>query len=62
MAGLHFEQFANAWRTAVMYGVQGGIDVVRVGAHRVGIGLRLETTTNSDAGYTAIGIGLVYRQ
>jgi hypothetical protein len=60
--GLHLELLDDAWRAALMYGVQGGLDIIQRGAHRLGLGLRFETTTQSDLRYTALGLGLVYRR
>jgi hypothetical protein len=65
LLGLHLEQLADtstSWRTAPMFGFQGGFDIFRRGAHRVSIGARFESTAKSDLGYLAIGVGLVYRQ
>lgn len=63
--GLHLDHIAAAttqWRTSALYGLQIGMDLSRFGTHRIGIGLRWDTTTRSATEYSSLSLGLVYRR
>lgn len=63
--GLHLDHIAAAttqWRAGTLYGLQGGIDLATFGTHRIGIGLRWDTTTRSATEYSSLSLGLVYRR
>lgn len=59
--GLHVGRLTDTttrWRTSALYGLQGGLDIVR----GIGVALRWESTTRSAAEYYSLSIGLVYRR
>ena len=60
--GVHGEELAAGWKTAPLYGVQGGFDLVRHGRHRIGVSARWEATTRASFEYGALSIGVTYRQ
>lgn len=65
IVGLHLEVVtatATRLRMGLLYGIQGGVDVARFGPHRLGIGVRWDTTTRSSTDYSSLSLGLVYRR
>lgn len=63
--GLHLDHLAAAttqWRASALYGLHAGFDVATFGTHRIGIGLRWETTTRSATEYSSLSLGVVYRR
>jgi zinc protease len=63
--GAHLEHGAGGatgWRSALLYGVHLGIDIIRHRTHRVAIAGQLEETTLASFGYQQLSIGLVYRR
>lgn len=67
MVGYHFERrggatASRAWRSAPAYAVQGGLDVIRHGPHRLGLSIRWESTTHADLSYRVLSLGVVYRR
>jgi zinc protease len=65
LLGLHLDVVSattTQLRAGILYGVQAGIDVARLGTHRIGIGVRWATTTRSSTDYSSLSLGLVYRQ
>lgn len=59
--GVHGEELAAGWKPAALYGIQGGLDLIRHHGHRVGVSARWEATISSFD-YSALSIGLAYRQ
>jgi hypothetical protein len=62
LAGLHLEHSPDGWGAAPMLGVHGGVDLVVRGANRFGISLCYEGTAMSSLDYSALSLGLVWRQ
>jgi zinc protease len=62
MVGLHEERSSGMWRTALAYGFNAGVDLIRVAAHRVGLSVHVENTTQASFTYTVFSLGLVYRR
>jgi zinc protease len=66
LGGIQFQRVSTEmtqWHRALVYGVQGGYDLVRHRTHRIAIALRWERTLESSAyKYSAASIGLMYRQ
>jgi zinc protease len=64
--GMHNERVSGEmteWHHGWMYGLQGGYDIVRHRTHRVGLAARWERTMESaSSDYSALSIGLSYRQ
>jgi len=67
MLGMHFEHFggetmSTAWRSEPIYGLEGGIDLVRHRLHRVGVSLRWEAAPQGSFSYSSFSVGLAYRR
>jgi hypothetical protein len=66
LLGMHLERFGgamtSAWRTSLMYGAEGGYDLIRHRDHRVGFTVRYDTTSQGSFSYSSIAIGLAYRR
>jgi hypothetical protein len=71
LLGLHLDRLnatqrftatTTQWRARALGGIQAGIDVARFGTHRIGIGVRWDTTTRSATEYFSLSLGLVYRR
>jgi hypothetical protein len=66
VVGLHLDHYADgasaiAWRTGLGAGLEGGVDVVKLGLHRLGLWTRVEGTLASASGYAAVTFGAGYR-
>jgi zinc protease len=64
LLGMHLEREMQ-WESHLVYGLQVGYDVIRHRLHRIGIAARWERSLGSESSsydYSAISIGLSYRQ
>jgi hypothetical protein len=43
-------------------GLTGGVDILRLGPHRLGLGVHINGSLASDSGYASAALGLVYRR
>jgi zinc protease len=65
--GAHLDHYADAfsaveWKTAIGIGLEGGVDLVKIGVNRLGIWLRIDGTLASSSGYDAVMVGAGYRR
>ncbi|MES1157682.1 MAG: hypothetical protein ABUL67_01155, partial [Haliangium ochraceum] len=47
--------------TGFGFGVEGGVDLLRLHEHRVGAYLRLDGTVGTSSGYGGVSFGVAYR-
>ena len=52
----------TTWLGGLAIGLEGGVDLMRIGMHRLGAFMQVEGTLMSDSGYSAITIGAAYRR
>jgi hypothetical protein len=45
-----------------MYGIEGGVDIIRHRIHNIALSARLERTADEKEGYISVAFGLTYRQ
>ena len=65
--GLHRDRvtdrgLAPVWHNSFALGAEGGVDVVQLQGHRVGVYAHLDAEIVSDAAYAAVTLGLAYRR
>lgn len=66
LIGINFDRIAETggdarWRSGTFYGLMGGYDFLRPGAHRVGLAARWQRSFGDD-GFSIYSIGFYYRQ
>jgi hypothetical protein len=53
---------ATVTQAAIGIGLGGGIDLLTLGRHRLGVGAHITGSLGSESGYSALTFGLVYRR
>jgi zinc protease len=65
--GAHLDSYADGLtpttgRTGIGVGLEGGVDLLKIDANRLGVWLRVDGTIASDSGYGAVMVGAGYRR
>lgn len=56
------DELPPRWYGGLGFGLEGGVDLLRIDRHRLGLYMRLDTELASSADFSSINVGLAYRQ
>ena len=65
LVGLHLDRVtreATEWHAGIGIGLHGGIDILKLGRHRLGLASGVSGALVTETGYGSFTFGLVYRQ